>query len=180
MVKAGTALKALREAIDALAVKAKANGAAASGDGDGDGEAKAEDPYKSAKAAIAQTAKAGVHSWTKAKQKVDLDVNKLRAAMRKYNDPNAARIADEALTGLTNDLQGALISSLAELARAKPEKEQDARKAAQAAVKDCRKALQNNKKGIDLLENNPFGVPIEISQVLEQAFVEIDAGLSGH
>jgi hypothetical protein len=106
-----------------------------------------------------------------AKEEVDAALNKLQAALQETGNPDMVRIAEFGLYGLTGaGGQGVgLMRALLALRAATPDKREAMAKAASGAAAAYKAALLSDTALIDLVDQNPFNVPVGIRSKLVAA-----------
>lgn len=103
-----------------------------------------------------------------AKDEVDEALNKLADAMRATGDVDFVRIADYGMYGMTNGQGVGLMKALLELQSATPDTQESLSKAARDAASRY-KAVVFSHKLADLVDANPFSVPVGLKAKLGPA-----------
>jgi hypothetical protein len=103
-----------------------------------------------------------------AKETVDAGINRLQAAMRDTQNEDLVRIADIGMYGMTNGEGVGLMKALMELRGAAPERREALAKATRDAAVAYKQAVFGHKL-VDLVDNNPWDVPVGIKATLGPA-----------
>jgi hypothetical protein len=111
--------------------------------------------------------------WRDAREAVDTGISQLQAALRGYDDPDLARIADMGLNGVTEGLQSGLMAALFDFQRATGENRTKAAQVLGQRAAECRKQIEGDPI-IALCEDNPFGVAVSIRGPLGAALSELE------
>jgi hypothetical protein len=115
--------------------------------------------------------------WTAAKDEVAAQIAKLQTAFRNTGRPLALRVADKALTGLTQRLQvghqAALQAALIEFDNASVDKRAQAAAKLRTATGNMKRFLATDPM-LPLLEENPLGVLVTIRSTLTTALITFE------
>lgn len=110
--------------------------------------------------------------WRDAKESTDASLEALARELRSYDDPDLERIADFGLFGIGRGENVALNKALIEFAGARPESRDTVAKKLHAAVTAYRSVIDGGL--VDDIDNNPFGVSVNVRATLGQALDAIE------
>ncbi|MBL4915612.1 hypothetical protein [Szabonella alba] len=111
--------------------------------------------------------------WNAAKEATDVAIGALQSKLGQIADPDLERIAKFGLNGITEGNQTALMKHLFAYRQSTGEARAKAAAALRSQTAAYRAFLQSNEL-IDLCENNPFGVAVDLRGPLGTALAEID------
>ena len=109
--------------------------------------------------------------WVAAREQVDDAIASLQSALKADGDPDLQQIAEYGLHGVTRNQNVQMMAALREMAAGTPA----GPKKLTVAVEDFRELLASPVA--DLLEDNPFGVPVPLRAVLGPALDTLAASL---
>ena len=115
--------------------------------------------------------------WDAAATTAGAQVAKLQVALRQHPHPLAARIADAGLSTLVARVQGSLHATLAAFDKASSIERESLRPQVAEQVRGVR-ARMKAEKVLPLLDSNPVGILVTVSDGLEDALAKIEASLS--
>ena len=117
--------------------------------------------------------------WRDAKEETDQQLNVLAGKLRATGDPDLVRIADLGLFALGGGrgINVALRKALFEYQAASTERREAAARGVRKAVGEYRAAVAGNE-GVRLIDNNPFGVAVELGSRLGAALDRIEQSLA--
>ena len=107
--------------------------------------------------------------WVTAKEKIDQDIAKLQAKILEFGDEDLEQIAEFGLFGASDGQATALLKALFLVDAGND----DALPTLRDAVQDYRDFLDGTPI-VDLIEANPFKVPVPLRKTLEPALDELD------
>jgi hypothetical protein len=110
--------------------------------------------------------------WRKAKESTDQSIANLQKALKSYSHPDLDRIADAGLNGITDTNQTGIMRALIEYSAAPAHKKESA-SAKLVAQTDAYASFLENSALINLAEQNPFGVRVEIRRPLLATLTKI-------
>lgn len=116
--------------------------------------------------------------WRTAKEQTDAGVTGLQTALKSHRSSALDRIADAGLNGITEGNSVAMMRALMDYDSAAA----DSRAKASATVLkqvDAYRTFLSGSTVLDLVENNPFGVPVAIKAPLTAALDNIAGAVSG-
>lgn len=113
--------------------------------------------------------------WTDAKDRADAFIGKLQDALREQEDDDLTSIAEFGLYGVTT---GQAVRLMAALRDADSKGSVEAYEAVREMVEDYQDYL-DGAPIVDLVENNPFGVPVPLRATLEPALDELERLAAG-
>lgn len=118
-----------------------------------------------------------LETWRTAKEKVDVSISALQKALKGFSHPDLDRIAEFGLNGVSDGNQTAMNRALFEFNGAQgPDREKAGAKLV-TEVAQYRQFLASNKI-IDLCEQNPFGVAVDIKGPLKTALDDIEKAVA--
>lgn len=164
--KLGTELKAVQKTLKTGDLKGAASALAAVQTG-----------LVQAESAGAQGAGDPMVIWRDAKEKVDVSFAPLRNTMKGLGHPDLDRIAEFGLNGVTDGNQTALNRALFEYNGADGSARRKAASRLSDQVKEYRKFIDSNAI-IELCEDNPFGVNLDIRGPLRDALDKIERAIA--
>jgi hypothetical protein len=146
--------------IDPAAVAANATGAAT----DAAAEAAGPSPHQ---------------LWLNAKEQVDGRLEALARELRSYDDPDLAQVADYGLFGLANGRETVgLTAALMDYDRAGSAGRAAARAAVTKAVGAYRAGVLDGSDLVDMVDDNPFDVAVDLRGTLGGALREIERAVA--
>ncbi|HET8995254.1 MAG TPA: hypothetical protein VFN42_01165 [Acetobacteraceae bacterium] len=110
--------------------------------------------------------------WRDAKESTDASLEALARELRSYDDADLERIADFGLFGIGRGENVALNKALIEFATARPESRDAAAESLRGAVTAYRSVISGGL--VDYIDNNPFGVSVNVRATLGRALDEIE------
>ncbi|KQP38986.1 hypothetical protein [Pseudorhodoferax sp. Leaf274] len=128
-------------------------------------------------AAVKAAAKACLETWLQAKEAADVGLSRLQSALKSAGDPALQRIAEYGLAGVSRGLQVGLRVALQEFALATDrDKQAPAAQRLRASVGDFRRFLATDP-AVQLCDENPFDISVELRPTLGAALRRIDEQL---
>ena len=117
--------------------------------------------------------------WDAAAAAAAAQIAKLQVALRQHSHPMAPRIADAGLSALVGRVQGGLQGVLAAFDKASSGERESLRPQVAQQVLGVR-ARMKAEKVLPLLDSNPVGILVTVSDGLEDALSRIEAAVSAH
>jgi hypothetical protein len=114
--------------------------------------------------------------WIDAKEAADVGLSRLQSALKGAADPAFLRIAERGVYGVSKGLQTGLLVALQELAQ-QTDPGVDAAQKLRLQVTEFRRFLATDP-AIQLCDENPFEVAVELRSILGAALKQLDQQLS--
>ena len=115
--------------------------------------------------------------WRDAKEVLDRQISALQAAFRGVDHPLGQQIADKGLAGFSGNVQVGIMAALMEF-KAAGAADRAARAAAVLKATGRLRGFLASDPALPLLEDNPFGIALDLRAVLGQAADRIDRMVS--
>jgi hypothetical protein len=104
--------------------------------------------------------------WREVKERVDMQISSLQAALRGFNDPDLERIAEYGMYGLTDGLQVKLQTAIFDLSIATQPAARDKIKAKAVQIVSAYEKMIAGSEIVTLCDENPFDIAVNIRQTL--------------
>lgn len=114
--------------------------------------------------------------WREGKERADQSIAALQQALKHQNIPALNRIADFGLNGLSDRNQTSLMKALFEFSNADPKSRKEEGQRLSEQVSAYRKMIETDEV-LQLCENNPFGLSVDIRGPLLSALDHIEKAI---
>lgn len=112
--------------------------------------------------------------WRDAKDQMDRNITALTSAMKNHGHPVYKSLAEFGLGGVLEGANARIVAALVDFDGAPAETRADVGNTLAKTISSVRESIGKGK-AIDLLDQNPFGISMDLRATLESAFDEIEA-----